>query len=117
MKQYNESIKEITSIEFSTDNYFRRLSDFPTNNKKININYLFTIYSQENKTNERLYSAYAVILNHQEIINENEISSGGYNILINSEPKEDIPIINFKFNDLGQIYELSSPEKIDSTYL
>ena len=117
VKQYNESIEEITSIEFSTDNYFRRLSDFPTNNKKININYLFTIYSQENKTNERLYSAYAVILNHQEIINENEISSGGYNILINSEPKEDIPIINFKFNDLGQIYELSSPEKIDSTYL
>ena len=119
VKKYNETINETTTIEFSNiNNYFRRPDEnLPKNEKIIKITYLFAIYDQINKTNERLYSAYAVILNYRETKNEDEISSGGFNILTETESKDDIPMIKFTFNDLGYIYELSYPKNINSIYL
>ena len=114
VKQYKEIITEITSIEFSSNNPSKRFLD--SNNKNIIINYLFNIYDVEYKTEEILYSAYLVISNITERKNNlEEESLGGYDILSNEEIKEDIPIIDLKFNHLGNIIKFSYPEKINST--
>lgn len=114
VKLYKEIITEITSIEFSSNNPSKRFLD--SNNKNIIINYLFNIYDVEYKTEEILYSAYLVISNITERKNNlEEESLGGYDILSNEEIKEDIPIIDLKFNHLGNIIKFSYPEKINST--